>query len=114
MYADHECACDTYDDSYFCTAKKCRNNIHVSSPSGSTTIGHVGTDEGSPRNAINPTRSTTSPQTKPSDQRDEQEFTELFDMLPEIMSDSIFSTDEAILTSLRFAGEIIKYKQNVH
>ena len=33
-------------------------------------------------------------------------------MFPEIMSDSSFSTNEAILTSLRRAGEIIKSKQN--
>jgi hypothetical protein len=33
-------------------------------------------------------------------------------MFPEIMNDSSFSTNEAILTSLRRAGEIIKSKQN--
>ena len=33
-------------------------------------------------------------------------------MFPEIMSDASFSTNEAILTSLRRAGEIIKSKQN--
>ena len=69
--------------------------FHVSSPVGSTTIGRVGTDEGSPRNTITPRRSKTSPQPKPSDQRDEQEFTDLIDMFPEIMSDSSFPTNEA-------------------
>ena len=42
------------------------------------------------------------------DQRGEQEFTDLMDMFPEIMNDASFSTNEAILTSLRRAGDIIK------
>ena len=98
------------------TFAKRRNagTTYVSRPHGSTSIGHAGTDEGSPSNTINPASSKTSPEPKHSDKRDEQDFTELIDMFPEIMNDASFSTNESIVTSLRRAGEIIKSKQSAN
>ena len=87
IFADHTSTCDKFNGECFCTSRKCRNNIHVSRPHGSTMIGHVGTDEGSPGNTMTSTRSKTSPQPKPSDQQSGQEFVELMSMFTEHMND---------------------------
>ena len=120
----HKCMCMKRNGELFCSSMRCRNDVsrrtepqeqqqsrHQSTrviARGSTTIGHVGTDEGSPRNTITTTRSKTHPQPKPSDQQD---FEQIMKSIPEIMKQANHSTNAQILDAIQKASEIVAKKK---
>ena len=96
---NHKCTCDDFTGKCFCSARKCRNDVHATRPVGSTADGHVGTDEGSPWNAINRTRIEANPLPKPSDQHKE-EFNKAMNSMQAVINNADECTNSEILESL--------------
>ena len=65
---------------------------------GSTTDGHVGTDDGSPWNVINPGHIEAHPLPKPSHQPDAREINEVMNSIQDIVADIDEKSNVEILT----------------
>ena len=111
-----KCRCERRSSTEFCESGKCRNDNPRVRPIGSTTIGRVGTDDGSQRSTIKSTRSkVATPQPKPSDQRKQknvQDIGELIQKLQNAVNKADSSNSGVILDALRRAGDVMTSNQN--
>ena len=112
-----KCSCEHKTSEYFCASSKCRNNqpsvsnVSVVRPFGSTTIGHVGTEDGSPRSAITTPSTKATPQPKPSNQQDAGGIfiQQCIDNMPKILENG---TNAQKLAALKNMGKALTEKSN--
>ena len=110
---NHECLCAMHTTEFFCFSKRCINYRPRGRPYGSTTIGHVGTDDGSPSSSITTRRHETPPHPKPSNQQKakiDKEIVDLIGIIPNIV-DAANATNIEVLNTLKRAGELFRKKQ---
>jgi hypothetical protein len=117
-----QCSCPSRSEEYFCASAKCRNDQSRWRPNGSVTIGHVVTDEGSPKSTINPPRIEAPLQPKPkadvpakgvSGNKSANSIPALLDYLKSTLSKTSSSTNFEILDALKRAGEAMDRQSNI-
>ena len=110
---NHKCLCAMQTAEFFCSSKRCINDCPSGRPLGSTTIGHVGTDDGSPRSSTATRRHETPPWPKLSNQRKakiDKEIVDIIELIPNIV-DAANATNGNIIATLQRAGELLRKKQ---
>lgn len=105
-FMNHKCTCDNFSGKYFCTARRCSNDVHATRPVGSSADGRVGTDEGSLWNTINRTRIEANPVPKPSDQHNE-DCNKAMNSMQTSINNADECTNSEILESLMQAASML-------
>jgi hypothetical protein len=103
---NHKCTCDEFTGKYFCSSRKCRNDVHAIRPCGSTAVELAGTDEGSSWNTITGTRKEANPLPKPSNQENE-EFIKTLNSMQTVIDNADKYTNAEIIENLMQATSML-------